>query len=67
MNKININVGRVRAGMAAKGLTIKETAELIGVTRHSLDQILRAGRCQAFMMGRIARVLGIPVYELVAV
>lgn len=65
MSMIQIDIGRIRTSMADKGLTIEATAELIGITRGSFDRILQRGWCQAFMMGRIARVLGIPVWELV--
>jgi hypothetical protein len=65
MNKIRINVGRVRSGLATKGLSNQEAAELTGTSRSSFDKILREGRCAAFMLGRIARVLEVPVWELV--
>ena len=65
MNKIRINVGRVKAGMAAKGLTTEAAAEQAGTSRSSFDRILREGRCAAFMLGRIARVLDVEPGELV--
>ena len=65
MNKIKVNVGRVKAGMAAKGLSHEEAAKQAGTSRSSFDKILREGRCAAFMLGRIARALGVPVWELV--
>ena len=63
--RIRINVGRVKAGLAAKKLTIKAAAEQAGISRSSFDRILRDGLCAAFMLGKIARVLDIPVWELV--
>lgn len=65
MNKIRINVGRVKAGLATKGLSVQEAAEQAGTTRSSFERILREGRCAAFMLGRIARVLGMQPWELV--
>lgn len=65
MGKIRINVGRVKAGMAAEGLTNEAAAEQAGTSRSSFDRILKEGRCTAFMLGRIARVLDIPIWELV--
>lgn len=65
MNKIKINVGRVKAGLAAKGLTHEAAAQQAGISRSSFDKILREGRCAAFMLGRIARILDIPTWELV--
>lgn len=65
MNKVKINTGRVRSALAAKGLTIAAAAEQAGTSRSSFDRILREGRCAAFMLGRIARVLGVQPWELV--
>lgn len=66
MSKIKINVGRIKSGMAAKGLTGEATAEQAGISRSSFGRILNGGWCTAFMLGKIARVLDIPVWELVA-
>ena len=63
--RIKINVGRVRSGLATKDLTIKAAAEQAGISRSSFERILRDGLCAAFMLGKIARVLDIPVWELV--
>lgn len=63
--KIRINVGRIKTAMAAKGLTNETAAEQAGISRGSFDRILREGRCAAFTLGKIARVMDIPVWELV--
>ncbi len=65
MSKIKINVGRVKASMAAKGLSHEAAAEQAGISRSSFGRILNGGWCAAFMLGKIARVLDIPVWELV--
>lgn len=65
MNKVMINVGRVKTGMATKCLSVEAIAEQVGTSRSSFERILREGRCAAFMLGRIARVLDIPAWELV--
>lgn len=65
MNKIKINVGRVKAAMAAKKMSQEETAKQLGISRSVFSRILQDGRCAAFMLGRIARVLGVQVWELV--
>ncbi len=65
MNKIKINSGRVRSMMAAKGLSTQAAAEKAGTSRSSFERILMEGRCAAFMLGRIARVLGVEPGELV--
>lgn len=65
MNKVRINTGRVKSAMAAKGLDRQAVAEKIGTSRSSFEKILREGQCAAFMMGKIAGALGVPVWELV--
>lgn len=65
MMKIRINVGRIKAAMAAKGLTNEAAAEQAGISRGSFDRILREGCCAALTLGKIARVMDIPVWELV--
>lgn len=65
MSKIKINVGRVKAGMAARGLSAQEAAAQAGTSPSSFAKILREGRCAPYMMGRIARVLGVEPWELV--
>lgn len=65
MNKIKINVGRVKAALAAKGLNHEEAAQRLGIGRPGFERILREGRCTAYMLGRIAHVLEIPTWELV--
>ena len=65
MAKIKINVGRIRVEMAAKGLTVVATAAQLGIGHGGLNRILRGGWCRPFMAGRIARVLNIPMRELV--
>ena len=62
---IKINIGRVRSSMAAKGLTIEAAAEDAGISRSTFGRILKEGQCTAFTIGKIARVLNIPVWELV--
>lgn len=65
MTKIKINVGRVKAGIAAKGMTTEVAAEEAGITQSLFKRILSEGQCTCFTIGKIARVLGIPVWELV--
>lgn len=63
--RIKINVGRIRTGMADKKLTITAMAKETGISRSSFDRIFKDGLCTAFMIGKIAKVLDIPVWELV--
>lgn len=63
--KIRINIGRVKIAMAARGMTVEDAAKEMGIIRGSLERILREGTCAALMLGKIGRVLDIPVWELV--
>lgn len=65
MSKIKINVGRIKAGMFAKALPAEVAAEKAGITQGLFRQILKEGQCTQFTLGKIARVLDIPVWELV--
>lgn len=65
MSKIKIDVGRVKAEMAAKALSHDAAAAQLKVTRSYFDKILREGHCTAFTLGKIGRVLDIPIWELV--
>ena len=66
MNKISIDVRRVKSIMARYNLSASEVAEKAGTTSGSFTRILREGRCAAFMLGKIANVLGVQPWELVA-
>lgn len=63
--KIKINVGRVKAALASKGLTTEEAAEKAGITQSRFRRILSEGQCSSISLGRIARVLGMQAWELV--
>lgn len=64
-SRIKIDVGRVKAEMGAKGLDVKAAAQKAEITYGSFERILKEGRCAAFVLGRIARILDVPVWELV--
>ncbi len=66
MNKIPIDVRRVKSIMARNNLSASEVAEKAGTTSGSFTRILREGKCAAFMLGKIANVLGVQPWELVA-
>lgn len=65
MSKIKINVGRVKSGLATKNLTNEAAADQMGISRFSFGKILKEGFCTAFTLGKVSRVLGIPIWELV--
>lgn len=63
--RIRINIGRVKIAMAARHMSVEEAVKQTGISRSSFDKILREGQCTAFMIGKIAKLLDIPVWELV--
>lgn len=65
MSKYRINVGRIKAEMAKKGMSQEAAAEKIGITQGRFRIILSQGKCAAFTLGKIARVLGLQAWELV--
>ena len=65
MNPVKINTGRVKSAMASKSLGFRQTAEKAEITYATFKRILTEGRCTSIILGRIARVLGVPVWELV--
>lgn len=62
---VKVNVGRVKSVMAARKMSQEETAKQLGISRSAFSRIFTDGKCSAFMLGRIARVLEVPVWELV--
>lgn len=66
MNRIRIKTSKVYERMDALMLTQAELAEIIRVTPNGLDNILTRGTCYPTIIGRLAKVLGIKVWELVA-
>lgn len=65
MTKYRINVGRIKAEIAKKGMSTELAAEVIGITQNRFRTILSEGKCTAFTLGKIARVLGVQAWELV--
>lgn len=66
MNIIRIKTSLVYARMDALMLTTAELAEIIGVSESAMRRILNLSTCKPTVMGKLAMVLGINVWELVA-
>ena len=66
MNISRIKTSLVHARMDAMMLTTAELAKYIGVTPSTMSRILTTGTCFPTTMGRLARVLCINAWELVA-
>ena len=66
MNMIRIKTSLVYDRMDAMMLTTADLAEAIGVSIGTMRRILNLGTCNAITMGKLAMVLGIKVWEMVA-
>lgn len=66
MNMIRIKTSKVFNRMDALMLTTDDLAEAIGVTTKTMSRILTQGTCFPTTMGKLAMVLGIKTWELVA-
>lgn len=66
MNMIMIKTSLVHARMDVMMLTTDDLAEAIGVTTKTMSRILTQGTCFPTTMGKLAMVLGIKTWELVA-
>lgn len=56
----------VKRGLKEKGLTRETAAELMDIPAATFARIVTTGACSAVNLGRIAKLLDIPVWELVA-
>ena len=65
MSKYRINVGRIKAEMAKKGMSQEAAAEHIGITHVRFMNIIFLGKCDELTLGKIARVIGLHAWELV--
>lgn len=63
---MTIKTRYVRDLMLEKHLPLTKVAEQVGIKKESLATILRTGTCSPITAGRLARVLGIEVWELIA-
>lgn len=55
----------LKKALEAQKLTPEAAAEKIGVTPATLRRIIRTGDCGGIHIGKVARFLGVPVWELV--
>lgn len=62
---VRINVGRVKSGLARKGMIPDVAAKEAGISQNKFKRILSDGKCDPISLGRIARILGLQAWELV--
>lgn len=56
----------IKEKLKEKELTREQAAELMDIPVATLAHIMRAGACNAINLGRLAKLLDVPVWELVA-
>lgn len=66
MNMIRIKTSKVFSRMDALMLTTDELAAAIGVSTKTMSRILTQGTCFPTTLGKLAMVLGLEPWELVA-
>ena len=64
---MKISKQKIFATQAQFGLTMKQLAELSGISRQNLSTILHRGSCRPDTAGKIARALGVDVTEIMEV
>lgn len=63
--KYQINRELIRQKIAAEGLARDEAAAKIGVSVAMLAHILKSGTCGGKDLGKVAKFVGVPAYQLV--
>ena len=66
MNMIRIKISLVYKRMNALMLTTADLADAIGVCPETMSRIMNRGTCKPTTLGKLALVLGVNVWELVA-
>ena len=65
MKSVTVKTTEIKVGMARKNLKYKELASLAGISNTTVSTIMKRGTCSPVNAGRIARVLGVDVTELI--
>lgn len=60
-----INKFKLESLLATQGMSKRELSHRAGVSRQSISEILKRGRCQPVTAGKLARGLGVPLDEIV--
>lgn len=63
---LQIRLDLVKKGIADKKLTRAAAAEQIGISDAALAYIMKTGACGSINLGKLAKFLGIPAWELIA-
>lgn len=62
---MRISKEKIECIMAAKGLTVADTADKSGISRQNFSTIRLRGTCAPATAGKIARGLGVDVTEII--
>lgn len=62
---MTINVQRIEAMLAERGLTKSVYAANCGISRQNVSTIIRRGTCESRTVGKLAKGLGVSISEIV--
>lgn len=63
--KYKINRDPLRAKIEAEKMTHEEAAARIGISASTLSDIMITGRCTGMNLGKIAKFVGLPAWQIV--
>lgn len=63
--KYKINRELVRKKIFAEKLSLEEAAARIGISPSTLSEILRTGQCAGMSLGKLAKFVDVPAWQLV--
>lgn len=63
---IPVKGGLIKSELKARGLNYEQAAEDMDIPEKTLAHIIQRGTCNAINLGKIAKFLGLPIWELVA-
>ena len=64
---MNINVAKIEALLAERGMTKKDLAVECGISRQNISTIVRRGTCEPKTAGKLAAGLGVIVTDIMEV
>lgn len=64
---MKISKQKIFAAQAQLGITMKQLAELSGISRQNISTVVHRGSCRPETAGKIARALGVDVTEIMEV
>ena len=64
---MNINVIKIEILLAERGMTKKDLADAIGISRQHISTVVRRGTCEPKTAGKLAAGLGVLVTDIMEV